>query len=87
MESNFMSKINDAREALKKIPSLDKILFKSNKSKEVPSHLLKSKINHFLSVLRLEINEGKIPDNIPNYIQQKVEKIILLNSIHSLRSG
>ena len=86
MESNFMSKINDAREALKKIPSLDKILFKSNKSKEVPSHLLKSKINHFLSVLRLEINEGKIPDNIPNYIQQKVEKIILLNSIHSLRS-
>ena len=81
-----MSKSDNAREALKSIPSLDKILSTSKNSDKVPSHLLKSKINHFLSNLRLEINQGKIPDDIPKYVQQKVEKIILSNSIHSLRS-
>ena len=86
MESKIMSKSDIAREALKNIPSLDKILSTSNNSNKVPSHLLKSKINHFLSNLRLEINQGKIPDDIPKYIHQNVEKIIFLNSIHSLRS-
>ena len=86
MESKIMSKSDIAREALKNIPSLDKILSTSNNSNKVPSHLLKSKINHFLSNLRLEINQGKIPDDIPKYIHQNVEKIILLNSNHSLRS-
>ena len=65
MESKIMSKSDIAREALKNIPSLDKILSTSNNSNKVPSHLLKSKINYFLFNLRLEINQGKIPDDIP----------------------
>ena len=76
-----MSKSDNAREALKSIPSLDKILSTSKNSDKVPSHLLKSKINHFLSNLRLEINQGKIPDDIPKYVQQKVEKIITIRTV------
>ena len=54
-----MTKPKNVREAFKKIPSLDEIL-KSIDLKDLPLHLLKTKIKESLQKIRSEINSNNI---------------------------
>ncbi len=65
-----MSNINNVREALKEIPSLDDIL-KSFDLKSIPLELFKDRLRQVLEKLRDNISNNNIPKNIKNYIVKK----------------
>ena len=60
-----MSDKNNVREAFQKIPSVDEILFKIKDKESIPEHLLKTKVRELLKILRQDIQNQKIPKNIP----------------------
>ena len=80
-----MTQKSDARVAFQQIPSVDEILSKVNESEFVPTHLLKTKINELLNKLREEIQDHRIPSDIPGYISSRVKKIIIDAKQSSLR--
>ena len=71
-----MNTKNNVREAFKQIPSVDEILSNIKYDKDIPSHLLKTKVRELLENLRKDIKNNKIPKNIPKHIYHKVEGII-----------
>ena len=81
-----MTQKNNVRAAFQEIPSVDEILSKVNQLSSIPTHLLKTKINQLLDKLRKEIQDEKIPSDIPEYVLSKVDKIINDLSKNSLRS-
>ena len=81
-----MNKKNNAREAFQEIPSVDDILSNVKDKKGIPNHLLKTKVKEFLDKLRKEIENQKIPNDIPKYISTIVGEIIATNKSSSLKS-
>ena len=78
------NKNKNVREALKKIPSIDVILKKL--PLEIPITFYKDYLNLILNEIRIEINNGKILNNIEKYCLTKVEKSIHKISENSLKS-
>ena len=85
MEKYIMTKPKNVREAFKKIPSLDEIL-KSIDLKDLPLHLLKTKIKESLEKIRLEISNNNIPDDIYSYTMEKISDDVKYVSSPSLKS-
>jgi len=68
-----MSKTNDVREALKKIPSLDEILQSFN-LENIPLHLFKDRLRKSLQKIRDNIKNNNIPDDIFKYTLDRASK-------------
>ena len=68
-----MSKTNDVREALRKIPSLDEILQSFN-LKNIPLHLFKDRLRKTVQKIRNNIKNNNIPDDIFKYTLNKASK-------------
>ncbi len=81
-----MNNKNNVREAFQKIPSVDEILCKIKDKESIPDHLLKTKVRELLNNLREDIQNQKIPKNIPKHLSTEVEKIIISNKAPSLKS-
>ena len=81
-----MNTKNNVREAFKQIPSVDEILSNIKYDKDIPNHLLKTKVRELLENLRKDIKNNKIPKNIPKHIYHKVEGIIKDISSPSLKN-
>ena len=79
-----MSNINNVREALKEIPSLDDIL-KSFDLKNIPQELFKNRLRQILEQLRGNISNNNIPKNIKKYIDEKASYEFSKISGNSLR--
>ena len=75
---------NDAREALKQIPSIDEIFNQFHLS--IPQDFYKFHINNILSQIRKEILEGKKIKNIRAYVMKQIDGISKNISNNSLRS-
>ena len=79
---------NDAREALKQIPSVDEIF--NHFHLPIPQDFHKYHINKILNKVRIEIQEGKINNNIREYVIKKVDTMsnkIMNNSLRSVING
>jgi len=79
-----MNKIDkNAREAFKKIPSVDELLKKYQP--EIPISFFKYNLNLLLKQIRKEISQGKLNKNIGKYTYSKVSELIKKISINSLK--
>ena len=80
-----MTNNKNAREAFKKIPSVDEIL-KTIDLESLPVHFLKSRINQILNKVREDIISNNIPVDIYSFVMNEVEKQVRYISKPSLKS-
>ena len=80
-----MTNNKNAREAFKKIPSVDEIL-KTIDLESLPVHFLKSRINQILHNVREDIISDNIPTDIYRFVMDEVEKQVKYISKPSLKS-
>ena len=80
-----MTNNKNAREAFKKIPSVDEIL-KTIDLESLPVHFLKSRINQILNKVRQDIISNNIPTDIYRFVMDEVEKQVRYISKPSLKS-
>ena len=80
-----MTNNKNAREAFKKIPSVDEIL-KTIDLESLPVHFLKSRINQILNKVREDIISNNIPADIYSFVMNEVEKQVRYISKPSLKS-